>query len=218
MRIKTVIERLPWPPLKAPLQTTSLFATELKLKQKLQKCKRTVQIGTFNVRTLNRIGQLPELITSAIDYNIDIICIQEHRYTHGEDIKYHDIGNGWTLATASAWKNSINATIWGVGRLIGPRVLKSLEKVQPKMMVATFNGNPSATIISCYSPNNVNVETDLIAFYNELSSLVCSIPKYNVLVIGGDMNGQIGKNVNYKISLHNPSNRNILHISRSKID
>ena len=37
-------------------------------------------------------------------------------------------------------------------------------------------------------------ETGLIAFYDELSSLVRSIPKHNVLVIGGDMNAQIGKN------------------------
>ena len=79
-------------------------ATELK-QQKLLKGKHTIQIATFNVRTLNRIGQLPELTASAIDHNIDIICIQEHRYTHSEDIKYHDTGNGWTLATASAWKN-----------------------------------------------------------------------------------------------------------------
>ena len=56
------------------------------------------------------------------------------------------------------------------------------------MMVATFNGNPRTTIISCYSPTNVSEETELIAFYDELSSLVRNIPKYNVLVIGGDMN------------------------------
>ena len=68
------------------------------------------------------------------------------------------------------------------------------------MMVATFNGNPSTTIISCYSPTNVSEETDLIVFYNELSSLVCSIPKCNILVIGRDMNAQIGKNVNHKFS------------------
>ena len=74
-------------------------------------------------------------------------------------------------------------------------------------MVATFNGNPSATIISSYSPTNISEETDFIAFYDELSSLVRSIPKHNVLVIGGDMNAQIGKNVNQKSSLHNSSNR-----------
>ena len=36
-------------------------ASELKLKQKLLKCKRTIQIATFNVRTLNRIDKLQEL-------------------------------------------------------------------------------------------------------------------------------------------------------------
>ena len=50
-----------------------------------------------------------------------------------------------------------------------------------------------ATIISCYSPTNVSEETGLIAFYSGLSSFVRSIPKYNVLVIGRDMNAQIGK-------------------------
>ena len=81
--------------------------------------------------------------------------------------------------------------------LIGPRALKtlnSIEKIQPRMMAATFNGNPRATIISYYSPTNVSEETELVTFYDELSSLVRSIPKHNMLVIGGDMNAQIGKN------------------------
>ena len=87
-------------------------AIELKLKQKLLKCKCTIQIATLNVRTLNRIGQLPEMTASAIDHNIDTICIQEHRSIHSEDIKYHNTSNGWTLV--SAWKNCVNATIGGV--------------------------------------------------------------------------------------------------------
>ena len=61
-------------------------------------------------------------------------------------------------------------------------------------MVATFNGNPRETIISCYSPTNVSEETEPIAFYDELSSLERSILKHNVLV----MNAQIGKNRNNK--------------------
>ena len=42
---------------------------------------------------------------------------------HNEVIRYPDTGNGWMLATVSAWKNSVNATVGGVGRLIGPRAL-----------------------------------------------------------------------------------------------
>ena len=143
------------------------------------------------------------MTASAIDHNIDIICMQKHRYIHSEHVKYHDTGNKWTLATASAWKNSVNATVGGLGMFIGPRALKSLnsiQEIQPRMMVATFNGNPNATIISCYIPTNVREETDLITFSKDLSSLVCCIPKHNVLVIGGDMNAQISKNVNHKFS------------------
>ena len=62
------------------------------------------------------------------------------------------------------------------------------------MMVAMFNGNPSTTIISCYSPTNVSDEMDLITFYNKLYSLVRSILKHNILIISGDMNDHIGKN------------------------
>ena len=63
-----------------------------------------------------------------------------------------------------------------------------------------FNGKPRTTIISCNIPTNVNDKTNLITFYNELSSIVRSIPKHNVLIIGGHRNAQIGKNVNNKIS------------------
>ena len=65
-------------------------------------------------------------------------------------------------------------------------------------MVAVFNGN-SGTKIICSSRTNVN---------DELSSLVNSSPKHNVLIIGEDMNAKKGKNVNYKFNLHNSSNRN----------
>ena len=100
----------------APLFEKS--ATELKLKQKLLRCKNTVQIATLNIRTLNRIGHLLELTASAAEDNIDI---QEHRYYHSEiEIKYHDCSNGWIFISASAWKNSINTIIGRVGMLLSP--------------------------------------------------------------------------------------------------
>ena len=82
-------------------------------------------------------------------------------------------------------------------------------------MVATFNGNPRSTIISCYSPTNVSDETELIAFYDELPSLLRNILKHNVFVIGGDMNVKIG---NSKYSLHNSQNMNGLHLTDFMIE
>ena len=76
------------------------------------------------------------------------------------------------------------------------------------MMVATFNSNPSTTIISCNSLTNAQDEMDHIIFYNKQSSLVHSISKHNFLIIGGDMNAQIGNDKNNKYCLHNLSKRN----------
>ena len=45
-----------------------------------------------------------------------------------------------------------------------------------------------------------------------------TIPKHNMLVIGGDMNAQIGKNGNNKYSLHNTSNRNGKHLTDFMIE
>ena len=73
-------------------------------------------------------------------------------------------------------------------------------------------------MISCYSPTNVSEETELVAFYDELFSLVCTIPKLNLLVIGGDMNAPKGKNGNNKYSLHNTSNRNGQHLTDFMIE
>ena len=175
----------------------------------------------FNVRILNRISQLPELTASAIDHKIDIIFIQEHRYTHTEDIKYHQTGNEWTVATVSAWKKLYQCHGRRGRNAYRTKSVKntySIERIQPRMIVSTFNGNPRATIISCYSPTNVSEETELVTFYDELSSLVRSIPKHNMLFIGGDINAQIGKNRNNKYSLHNTSNRNRQHLTDFMIE
>ena len=64
-------------------------------------------------------------------------------------------------------------------------------------MCATFNGNIYTIIISCCYPTYVSNERD-IAFKNELYSLIWYIPKYNILIMSGNMNTQIGKAENNK--------------------
>ena len=61
----------------APVFEKSASELKVKLKQKLLKCKSTVHIVIFNVRTLNRIGQQTELTASVAEHDIDIIYTQE---------------------------------------------------------------------------------------------------------------------------------------------
>ena len=54
--------------------------------------------------------------------------------------------------------------------------LNSIQRIQPRMMCATYNYNHCTTIFSCYSPTNAS-GTDITIFSNELSSLVRYVPK-----------------------------------------
>ena len=76
------------------------------------------------------------------------------------------------------------------------------------MMCATNNGNPNTTIVSRYSPTNTSDEKDITNFNNQLSSLARHNLKQNLLIIGRDMIGQIGKNENKKFCYWNSPNRN----------
>ena len=126
---------------------------------------------------------MSELIIVAVTYHIDVINLQEHRFYHEDiDLKYHEPGNGWTLISASALKSIGNSTIGGVGMLLSPHATKSLnsiEKITSRILVATFQDNPEPILISCYSPTNIVDEQEVIDFYDDLSSLIRSVPKHN---------------------------------------
>ena len=133
-------------------------------KAHLLKCKQNINISSFNTRTLNDISQSGELTAGAVLHQHDAICDQEHRLYHSDvSLKHHTMGKGWTLITSSAQKNNMNASIGGVGMLLSPRAhsaLDNIESISPRILIASFNGNPKTSIICCYSPTNVSEETE----------------------------------------------------------
>jgi len=173
----------------------------------LLKAKQTINISSFNTRTLTNISQRGELTASD-----DIVCVQEHSFFHDDVLlKHHDMGNGWLLITSSAVKNAANASIGGVGLLLSPnaqKCLDNIESISPRILIASFNGNPKTSIICCYSPTNVSEEVDIDEFYGDLSTLTRQIPKHNVTLIGGDFNAKLGRNDGVKHSFHTETNRN----------
>ena len=58
--------------------------------------------------------------------------------------------------------------------------LTSAEMITSRIMIATFNGNPQTTIISCYSPTNISDETEVKKFYQELISVTKQVSKHNL--------------------------------------
>ena len=92
-----------------------------------------------------------------LSVEISTMNMQERHYLSELEIKY-DTGKGWTFVCISAWKQTVNAIIGGVGMVLIPYALKllnSIVKILHRMMYASFNSNPWMTVIFCYSPTYV---------------------------------------------------------------
>ena len=85
-------------------------------------------------------------------------------------------------------------------------------------MCASFNGKALHNNHPLLQSTNAWDETEIITFYNELSSLVKHIPKHNVLIISIDMSAQIGKDENNKFCLPNSPNRNMEFLADFSIE
>ena len=163
------------------------------------KCKKTVNIGTMNTRSLRSPHKQLELCVLAQRYNNDVIGIQEHRMVHNDnsDVQFENLTDGYQLVTQSAWRNTSGAAVGGVGVLLSPfarKVLVSVCYVSPRIMKVTLNGNNQTTILVTYAPTNVADEEETINFYNSLIEITREIPAHNFLTVIGDFNARVGRN------------------------
>ena len=94
------------------------------------------------------------------------------------------------IVLASGLKQTINADIGGVGMLFSRHALKSLnsrEKIQTRMMCATFNRNSCPTSVSCYTVPQISVmkQTSPPSIMSYL--LLSDTFPNNILIIRRDM-------------------------------
>jgi exonuclease III len=185
--------------------------TNPKTQKQLLKCTKPIIISSLNTRTLNPVGRVEELSHLAMTHNIDVVCIQDHKFYHpDDDLQYHKKIQGQQLITASCWKNSINASVGGVGFLLSTKAqecLSNIEKINSRITVVEFDSNPKTTIVSCYSPTNCSPEEEVDEFYSNLKSVCDNTPPHNLLLLCGDFNAKLG-NSDAQFTIHTETNRN----------
>ncbi|XP_066919040.1 craniofacial development protein 2-like [Clytia hemisphaerica] len=181
---------------------------------KLLRCSNFLKISTFNVRTLSGPTQLNELVLSMSNNSIDIIALQEHRIFHPDDDLIYDSISSSQLITSSATKNTVNASVGGIGFLLSSRAASNLiriEKITPRIVIAEFSSNPVLTVVCAYSPHNSAPEEDVEEFYSSLKNLLSHIPRHNFLSIAGDFNAKLAY-PDVPFSFDKATNRNGEHL------
>ena len=96
-------------------------------------CRVHTTFSTFNVRTLGPLGRLDELVANASLQNIDVIAVQEHRFYYDlppkVKLKYQQV-DSYQFVSSSGTKNSINATVGGIGFLLSSKASDNVLNIE----------------------------------------------------------------------------------------
>jgi len=110
---------------------------------------------------------------------VEICGFQEHRQVHKmerrNDVNRYSAGLVYELYTASAWRNTVQAAIGGVGIVIGKVAQKALigvDRILDRVVKASFQGNLAFTVIVVYAPCEYADSTDKTEFYNNLRQTI----------------------------------------------
>ena len=174
------------------------------------RCKNKHVFSTFNARTLAPVGRIEELMHCCQQYSTEILAIQEHRFYHPDDPYQSTMIGNYILITSSCWKNSINASVGGIGFLLSSKVKENLvktEPITPRIFLLEFSGNPKLTVLCVYSPHNESPEHEVDQFYSDLRSVLENVPPHNFLSIMGDFNARLGPDL-VNFTFNNETNRN----------
>ena len=153
---------------------------------------------------------MQELVEQIVQSNIDIVALQEIRWSGNGIIKRKD----FTLFYSGSNNQKGQA---GTGFIITKKLENNIidfnhlnERMCKLRLRSKYN---NITLISIYAPTEEKPIDTKEQFYKDLEALIEKVPKSDTLVILGDFNAQLGKEPIYrsvtgKYTLHEETNEN----------
>ncbi|XP_046844904.1 uncharacterized protein LOC124438748 [Xenia sp. Carnegie-2017] len=138
--------------------------------QARQKRQKNLRVATLNIGTLT--GKSREIADMMKRRRIDILCLQETRWTGGKSGgKERNIRDSYKLYYSGGGKPKN-----GVAKCLS-------EEWQDK----TFN------IVTAYAPQQGCEEDEKQRFWNQLEEVTTNVKETEQLIVAGDLNGHIGR-------------------------
>ena len=173
--------------------------------------KSPIKFASWNVRSMYRTGAATIVEKELSRYGVEIAALQEVRWP---GIDKYELEKGVILYSG----RSDGRHEEGVGFYINKRVYSAVEEfdginsriARLRIKAKWFN----VTLIAVHAPTEVSDEERKDQWYGELQDVLNRVPGHDMLIILGDMNAQVGKELaafrgaigNH--SLHNESNDN----------
>jgi hypothetical protein len=174
-------------------QGSSHFSRRVRRVRKLAEPTR-ICLDSWNVGSLT--GKLRELADVAIRRRVNILCVQETKWK-GQKAKEVE-GSGFKL-----WYTGTTSGRNGVRILIDKSLKDGVVDVKRQgdriILLRLVIGDLVLNVLSAYAPQVGLSESSKSQFWQDLDSMVSTVPISEKLFIGGDLNGHVGAtNVGYK--------------------
>jgi len=149
--------------------------------------KSIMKIGTWNVRTMYRIGKTAVVAREMRKYDINVLGISECRWAGFGQMR---VQTGETLLYSG---RDDDAHLSGVAMFLSRKAascLISWSPVNDRIITARFNSRYIRTsIVQVYAPTNDAEEEEKDVLYEQVQKVLDKIPKHDIVILMGDWNG-----------------------------
>jgi hypothetical protein len=143
-------------------------------------------VGNWNVGSL--MGKLRELVDIMIRRRVDILCVQETKWKGQKAKEVEDTGFKLWYTGNTSTKNCVGIVL---DKSLKDGVMDIKRQGDMLILVKLLVRDLIFNVISAYVPQIGLNESVKMQFWEELDALVSSVPIFEKLFIGGDLNEHI---------------------------
>ena len=149
--------------------------------------KRSLRMGTWNVRTMRGIGKLQLLIREMEQLRISVLGICETRWSGAGHYNTED-----ALVIHSGSTEGGQAGVAIMLRGITKKSMVSYSTVSDRIIACRLKTSPiPTTIIQVYAPTSTHNVEDIEMFYEQLQATIEAIPRNEMYLLIGDFNAKV---------------------------
>ncbi|KAG2574077.1 hypothetical protein PVAP13_7KG328218, partial [Panicum virgatum] len=146
-----------------------------------------IHIGNWNVGSLT--GTLRELVDAAIRRRVNILCVQETKWKGQKAKEVEDTGFKLWYTGATPGRNGVGILI---ERSLKDGVVEVRRQDERIILIRLVVGDSVLNVISAYALQVGLSESTKMQFWEDLDSMVSTVPTSEKFFIGGDLNGHVG--------------------------